>query len=480
MKGWLGARDEVLPGDTNTAEGVWRWVQGPEAAADGGRGTVFWNIGSQPQCLPGFVCSWDVNEPNNCCGGEHHLHAWYEGKWNDYYDRSQLSEGFTCEYGGLEASAGPELYERYGVQTLEHVGTVAFKCNPTHFWVMEGRFLDGDLMSPPALNNDFHNTLYTGRENVQQPAVLGCTDVSFSIVTGPARHTQTDAGYTPIVGNFASLFNSNGAFTYVHLPTYGAAVVWNGFDSFRFKATCSAPVTGECQQTAFINVVFTTAAEQNLPPVSFGAAYTTSDFLKCEGSCRDKSEGMWLVRQTLPRLWDMQRDETGAVIKPTISWNGVTKDTDDLDFEWTRNAALVSLYGAVSNLAVRFPTFEVVTYVRSSTPFNPAQVSSQVGAQSTAFDIDCLSWQGSTGLGTDVWQYNVNQQDGALTSSTQSSWYQKFQNGHKDCDIYSGAPISGVRRSCRLAPLMTPRTTQSEDWRCVACAHQRLRIQVAG
>lgn len=100
--GWIGGSDEA-------AEGVWRWMTGPEA------GTVFWNGGINGT-TPNFSF-WNTNEPNNCCIGEDYTHVTspnigVPGSWNDLSNTGDVSgdyqpKGYIVEYGGF--SDDPDL-----------------------------------------------------------------------------------------------------------------------------------------------------------------------------------------------------------------------------------------------------------------------------------------------------------------------------------------------------------------------------------
>jgi hypothetical protein len=93
--GWIGANDVA-------AEGVWRWVTGPEA------GTQFWNGGIGGTELT--FAFWNTNEPNNCCGGEDYAHITdpsvtsSPGSWNDLPNAggggAYAAQGYVVEYGG--------------------------------------------------------------------------------------------------------------------------------------------------------------------------------------------------------------------------------------------------------------------------------------------------------------------------------------------------------------------------------------------
>jgi len=94
--GWIGGSDAGN-------EGVWRWMTGPEA------GTVFWNGGIDGN-TPNFAF-WNINEPNNCCGGEDYAHVTspntgIRGSWNDLSNEGNPSgdfqpKGYVVEYGGF-------------------------------------------------------------------------------------------------------------------------------------------------------------------------------------------------------------------------------------------------------------------------------------------------------------------------------------------------------------------------------------------
>ena len=93
--GWIGGSDEA-------AEGIWKWMTGPEL------GTIFWTGN-----FTGFTTTfalWNTGEPNNL-GNENYAHVTalgvgITGSWNDLSDTGGSSgnyqpKGYIVEYGGM-------------------------------------------------------------------------------------------------------------------------------------------------------------------------------------------------------------------------------------------------------------------------------------------------------------------------------------------------------------------------------------------
>jgi uncharacterized repeat protein (TIGR01451 family) len=125
---WMGASD-------SGNESYWRWVTGPEGAANSGNGTYFFkqtaaasnsvnrytaysgNVGSGGYAIAGLYNNWNNGQPDDYCDydsvSEDYAHFYYnyypnsniDGTWNDYPNDngygSGIVKGYVVEYGGL-------------------------------------------------------------------------------------------------------------------------------------------------------------------------------------------------------------------------------------------------------------------------------------------------------------------------------------------------------------------------------------------
>ena len=86
-----------LSGSDAAAEGVWRWMAGPEA------GQIFYGSGAPG----GAFSNWNIGEPNNLAGENGLLTNYaFAGGWNDINDTWEY--GYIVEYSAAVAGAVPE------------------------------------------------------------------------------------------------------------------------------------------------------------------------------------------------------------------------------------------------------------------------------------------------------------------------------------------------------------------------------------
>ncbi len=130
--GWIGGTDE-------SAEGVWKWVTGPEGLANGGTGVIFWN-GTANGNSPNFAF-WNTGEPNQS-GNEDYAHitapgVGIPGSWNDLSNTGGSSgsyqpKGYIVEYGGMPGDPTLQLSASTTLSIAAQITTTtpASHCGP--------------------------------------------------------------------------------------------------------------------------------------------------------------------------------------------------------------------------------------------------------------------------------------------------------------------------------------------------------------
>jgi hypothetical protein len=84
--GWLGGSDQA-------SEGVWRWIDGPEA------NQVFWNGGPGGSAPPGAFANWGPGQPDN--GGIQNFLLLGPAGWDDFNG----TQGYFVEFGPVPEPA---------------------------------------------------------------------------------------------------------------------------------------------------------------------------------------------------------------------------------------------------------------------------------------------------------------------------------------------------------------------------------------
>ena len=175
---WIGGSDSA-------AEGVWRWMDGPEA------GTQFWqgtNTGSAT--APYNYASWASGEPNNTGTSEHYTATNWRGtrgQWNDLRD-----SGVGGPAAGYLVEFSPPVGGFTGVTTILRtaiVGTPAPAPPPVPIWTLTYEPNGGSctVMSGSGPDTSWLAT----------PGASACTRSDYQFIGWNTAANGTGIGFTP-------------------------------------------------------------------------------------------------------------------------------------------------------------------------------------------------------------------------------------------------------------------------------------------
>jgi gliding motility-associated-like protein len=296
--GWIGASDAG-------AEGVWKWMTGPEV------GTTFWNGNENGSVAPGMYENWNTGEPNNYNGGEDYAHITYNtgipGSWNDLPNNTNSqptdyqAKGFVIEYGGTPGDpvlniSGSTTFNP--PQILSTTSSVSCDNDPANLSATSNTtdILWYDSQNGGTLlhtGSTYNPILTTNTTFWILPSSNGCTTGTRTAVTAtvnasptidtPADVTSCDGSYTlPTLTNGTYFTASNGGGTQLN----PGDVISTSTTLFVYAETATTPsCSNEHSFDITINTLpaidtpadVTSCDSYTLPALTYGTYFTASN-----------------------------------------------------------------------------------------------------------------------------------------------------------------------------------------------------------
>jgi hypothetical protein len=278
---WIGGSDMAQ-------EGVWKWMDGPEAGQKFSDQLKFGPgncTATTPPQLSGSYHNWAAGEPNDCGGtspgshAEDYAHFRSDGLWNDFPNNASVS-GYAVEYGGLEnclpvltATATVTItVNALPVATIAAVGgttacpgnAVTLNANTgsgySYQWKLNGNNISNATSSSyGAASTGSYTVVITSNSCVSLASnaiIVTISDVTPPTITCPANQVlNLDANCNAALPDYRSLITasdnctSSNALLITQSPAAGTMVSTKGAQIITFTVTDASNNSSTCTIT---------------------------------------------------------------------------------------------------------------------------------------------------------------------------------------------------------------------------------------